>query len=205
MAKQAKVWLRFKRQLLSAAAVVAVVAGGVWFSSHPLRIGGFGFFAPLRSNTDSVSSGSSHGQSGASSANVNDPNQQKLQTILDGISGMQQVALESGSNGETITVTISVPVGSSLKTIENNLITQYMSDVFDTDPLIQKANVYFISDGQFLAGGGLSRAAYKEWSVSATSGQQNNVQKWMATLSNRGTPGSATGWFGTASPPPSGN
>lgn len=201
MAKQAKVSFHFKRQLLSAAAVVAVVAGGVWFSGHPVSMGGFGFVAPLRSNPASLHLRSLQGQTAVSSANINDPNQQKLQTILDGISGMQQVALESGSNGETITVTISVPVLSSLKTIENSLITQYMSDAFDTDPLIQKANVYFISNGQFLAGGGLSRAAYKEWSVSATSGQQNNVQKWMATLSKSGKPGSATGWFGTARPP----
>ncbi|QSO53736.1 hypothetical protein JZ785_07890 [Alicyclobacillus curvatus] len=203
MGKTAKVWFRFKRQLLSGAAVVAVVAGGVWFSSHPQSIGGFDFFAPFSGNTAGALSGSSQTQlSGSGTTSVNDPNQQKLQNILDGISGMQEVALDSGSHGETITVTISVPVGSALKAMENSLITQYMSDVFDIDPLIQKANVYFISDGQFLAGGGLSRSAYKDWSVSASSGQQDNVQKWMATLSGSGNPGSVTGWFETASPSP---
>ncbi|KPV39846.1 hypothetical protein [Alicyclobacillus ferrooxydans] len=199
MSKRIKGIANGSRQVLSGLAVVAVVFGGLWFSQHPLP------FAVGQAATAQSTVGGAGPQNSASTSSTgsttgaSDPYGQKLQDILNGVAGMQEVALESGTTGETVTATIQVSPGTTLANVEDALIKQYMSDVFDTDPLVQTANVYFINDGQFVAGGGLSRAAYDKWAVS-TSTSGGDVQAWMAGLPTSGAAGSVSGWFETASP-----
>lgn len=223
MSKRTRGWSRVKTQMLSGAAAVVVVCGGIWMSQHPallsqlrhpfsISVGTTGAGSaslPGSAGGNTLGSGSSGSAPGGGSAagntsassNVNDPNLQKLQTILDGIAGLQQVALGTASGGgEEVTATISVPVGTNLTDIEDSLIKQYMSDVFSIDSLIETANVYFINGGEFVAGGGLSRGAYQEWAVSTLAGKDGNVETWMSGLPDNS--GKVSGWFETASTAP---
>lgn len=212
--KHQTLWTSLTAQVVSAVAVVGIVVGGVWLTEHPKYLGQLGLAGHAASTlatggvTASPSSGSTSNAAVASVAGgVTDKYLQKLQVILDGISGLQEVALgpsANGGSGEELTATVSVPVGSNVKDIEESLIKQYMADVFATDPLVQTANVYFVSDGQFLAGGGLSRGAYSEWAVSTTAGQEGDVEAWMSSL-QAGSKGNVSGWFETASPASAGN
>jgi len=132
--------------------------------------------------------------------------EQKLQTALGGIAGLEEVAMASTPQGITVTATVSAPYGVEPTTNSvpaASLMRAYLADVFEADPLVKIAQLYFVEDGQLVAGGGLSRDAYQKWTVGTmANGGATALLHWMASLTPIGSATADTGWFETGVPVP---
>lgn len=128
-----------------------------------------------------------------------------LQAILGGIPGLQEVALSGTATNETVIATIEVPYGTDPTLASSTLssLTQaYLADAFAGDPHVRTAQLYFVQDGELVAGGALTRQGYQTWTVDASSqSSHSGLLQWMAGLRSSGTT-KGVGWFQLASPPP---
>lgn len=148
--------------------------------------------------------------SGASkmSQTATDADEQRLRTVLNGIPGMQEVALASTPEGVTVTATIDSPYGvepSVTSAPTASLMNEYLADVFESDSNVVIAQLYYVEDGQLVAGGALSRDAYHQWTVGTMQSKGNTaLLRWMASLTQHGSAEKSasndTGWFETEQP-----
>ncbi|MCL6453426.1 MAG: hypothetical protein K6T78_07315 [Alicyclobacillus sp.] len=183
-----------KRTLSPFLAAAAIFAAAGWWASHH-----DGHVTDTR-----AASQASAATSRQTSAQVSDPtagDQERLEAALDGIPGLQEVALSSTGGGLAVTATIEVPSNvepSSHSVVTDSLMQEYLSDVFSADPSITYAELYFVSGGELVAGGALSRAAFTNWAVGTVQQSSDTaLLQWMQTLQPSGDNPSKYGWFET--------
>lgn len=182
---------KFARSTMGALIVVGCAYAGIRLMAHPA----------------SLTLASTQGAQSAE-GDVSEAEQQTLDSVLASIPGLQEVALANDGNGTSITATVDLPYGtqiSATSTVSASLMQEYLQDAFAADSNLEQAQLFFVQDGQIVAGGALNRSAFNNWTVGVTTGKSaSGLLSWMASLHEGGasqmSSNTPSGWFEIESP-----